>query len=137
MMWFDWSWWTICYFIFKFTFRIYSRIGRFKVRSPVFKWISRRLMICAGSTVYWKVLHGNDSIFPTELNYLKGVLNISGMVPSDWNSSIRHHLNSNPINVTYSPQCSNVLLLGITRRRLSREWIENHLYMLSLRTLLF
>ena len=37
------------------------------------------------------------------------------------------------INVTYSRQCSNILLFGTTRLRLSHKWIKNHLFMLKQR----
>ena len=38
-----------------------------------------------------------------------------------------HH--NNTIHITYSRECSNVLLFGVTRCRLSQERIKNHLFM--------
>ena len=40
-----------------------------------------------------------------------------------------HFVLSSKINVTYSQQLSTVYLFGKIRLRITRKWIENHLYM--------
>ena len=87
-----------------------------------------------------KVLSGNETIvlfeillWPTTIG-LCLLRNIIDQLSQSWpkwavRQMIRGVIN-NAINITYSRKCSTVLLFGITRCRLSREWNKNCLFIL-------
>ena len=54
--------------------------------------------------------------------------NAENLYTVDYKAGVIFYIANIAINITFSRQCSNVLLFGITRLRLSRERIKNCLY---------